>query len=386
MPKSVTEYKLLISCPGDVQEEVEIINGVVKDFNDHFTDHLGISLRAVHWSKNSYPQSGGKPQQLLNQQFVRDCDAAIAVMWTRFGTPTDEYGSGTEEEIEIMLKQGKQVFMYFSDCPIAPSQATSDGYKQICNFRDTYKDRGVYWVYSSKDEFRELLFAHLTQHFMIRHDETVQINQLPALSISDIAGKTKPSYNTARPCSLSHLFQQINDIESEIIANIQKVAQMTLSGNAGMTSNDDRLSNMLSSLKLGTPISISRDDKEIVAKFAQEHCGLSVSEEFFSLGNLSSYPTGISINGTHYSLDGSEAEKKKYNLIQKCISSIEVVTHLTEVANLYGNLTYFELALTRVCFQKHIKRIIMQGEYEYNRDEQKRGTWKRAYQNEWQYV
>ena len=28
----------------------------------------------------------------------------------------------------------------------------------------------------------------------------------------------------------------------------------------------------------------------------------------------------------------------------------------------------------------------MIGEYGYNRDEQKRGTWKRAYKNEWQYV
>ena len=28
------------------------------------------------------------------------------MFWTRFGTPTDEYGSGTEEEIEIMLPDG----------------------------------------------------------------------------------------------------------------------------------------------------------------------------------------------------------------------------------------------------------------------------------------
>ena len=40
---------------------------------------------------------GGKPQALLNEQFVNKCDAAVAIFWTRFGSPTDEYGSGTEE-------------------------------------------------------------------------------------------------------------------------------------------------------------------------------------------------------------------------------------------------------------------------------------------------
>ena len=111
MPKSVIQYDLLISCPGDIKDEVNCIKEVVDQFNATFADSLGISIRTKHWSKNSYPQSGGKPQALLNEQFVNDCDAAIAIMWTRFGTPTDEYGSGTEEEIEIMLHDGKQVFM-----------------------------------------------------------------------------------------------------------------------------------------------------------------------------------------------------------------------------------------------------------------------------------
>lgn len=122
MPRSVTQYDLLISCPGDIHSELPLINKAVEEFNSLFSDTLGISIRTKHWSKNAYAQSGGKPQALLNGQFVKDCDAAVALFWTRFGTPTDEYGSGTEEEIEIMLGSGKQVFMYFSDKPISPSR------------------------------------------------------------------------------------------------------------------------------------------------------------------------------------------------------------------------------------------------------------------------
>lgn len=122
MPKNVVQYDLLISCPGDITTEISIIEDAISQFNTQFSDTLGISVRTKHWHKNSYAQSGGKPQSLLNEQFVNDCDAAVAILWTRFGTPTDEYGSGTEEEVEIMLSSGKQVFMYFSDKPLSPSQ------------------------------------------------------------------------------------------------------------------------------------------------------------------------------------------------------------------------------------------------------------------------
>lgn len=135
-------------------------------FNELYAETLGITIKTRHWSKSSYAQSGGKPQALLNEQFVNKCDAAVAIFWTRFGSPTDEYGSGTEEEIEIMLQSGKQVFMYFSDKPIPPSKINGDGYEKIQAFRDKYKDKGIYFTYSSDEEFKKMFFAHLSMHFL----------------------------------------------------------------------------------------------------------------------------------------------------------------------------------------------------------------------------
>ena len=43
MPKKVVQYNMLISCPGDVQDEVSIIEKIVEEFNERFTDGvLGI--------------------------------------------------------------------------------------------------------------------------------------------------------------------------------------------------------------------------------------------------------------------------------------------------------------------------------------------------------
>jgi hypothetical protein len=137
MPRiGITAYDLLISCPGDVVEYLDVIKESVESFNRVFGRINNIEIVTKHWSTDSYPQSGDKPQELLNKQLVRDCDAAVALFWTRFGTPTDKYASGTEEEIEEMLSAGKQVFMYFLDVPVNPSQVDMEQYKKIIDFRE----------------------------------------------------------------------------------------------------------------------------------------------------------------------------------------------------------------------------------------------------------
>jgi hypothetical protein len=185
MPKTVTQYDLLISCPGDVQEEIEIIKDEVAQFNERYADILGVSIRPRHWSYSSYAESGDKAQALLNKQFVDDCDAAVAVFWTRFGTPTDMYGSGTEEEIEKMMAEGKQVFMYFSDVPAMPSQVDATQYAKINEFRQKYSKRGVYFTYSSIEGFGKMFAAHLAQHFLtLKKVEEIREIRNPQLELS----------------------------------------------------------------------------------------------------------------------------------------------------------------------------------------------------------
>ena len=138
MAKIVKVFNILISCPGDIKEEVEVIKSVIEQFNRTTGDENNIRLEAKHWSKDSYPESGGKAQALLNQQFVEECDMSIAVLWTRFGTPTEKYGSGTEEEISLMIESGKQVFLYLSKKPISPDEIDSEQYNLVKKFIDKY--------------------------------------------------------------------------------------------------------------------------------------------------------------------------------------------------------------------------------------------------------
>jgi len=169
--KNVKQYQVLISTPSDVQEELKSIEKVIDNFNRTFGLYNGIALLPVHWSKDVFPQSGGRPQSLINSQIVNESDFVISVLWTRFGTPTGKYDSGTEEEIEIMLREGKQGFLYISNRAVQLDKVDYIQYEKITKFKGKYKDRGLYSEYDSIEGFEKNLYNHLTKYFMYKGNE-----------------------------------------------------------------------------------------------------------------------------------------------------------------------------------------------------------------------
>ena len=339
MPKNVIQYDLLISCPGDIENEIKIIDDAVSQFNTQFSDALGISIRTKHWRKNSYAQSGGKPQALLNEQFVNDCDAAVAILWTRFGTPTDEYGSGTEEEVEIMLSSGKQVFMYFSDKPLSPSQMNEESYKKVQAFREKYKDRGIYFTYSTDEEFKTLFFAHLSQYFLSekrvaevkgkRHSELKIVGIDQTQHISDVAPIISFMPNT--DMTIRKYLEKIRTLYADISTrNVEKRIEMP-----------EKIAKY--TLAFNKPVEIDEDDRNIICSMADQ-LGINITEDFFVLGNLSqnSIPTGI-MGG--YSLNGTDAEKEKYDTIQELLETISKVLEWAPVEKAFADKKCLKLAL-----------------------------------------
>lgn len=322
MPKSFTHYNLLVSCPGDIQSEIKLIDQAVEDFNDRYSDTIGILIRTKHWRKSSYAQSGGKPQALLNDQFVNDCDAAVSLLWTRFGTPTDEYGSGTEEEIEIMLAAGKQVFMYFSDKPIPPSKHDPKEYARVQAFREKYKDRGIYFTYSSDEEFSKFFFAHLSQHFLsAKKVAELKEERAPQLFLRGIDENGKLCENAPIQPFKLHSEHSIEGYRAQIAQMYQDIAGLHIGQR--IIENDNRSSLAFTGITLSSfypPIKIEDDRKEFLTKIAKQF-EFELPEDFFDFGNLSkNILAGMPFGG--YSLEGTAEEKQKYNLIEKLYDTI----------------------------------------------------------------
>lgn len=163
MPKTITVYNVLISCPSDVGEYIDSIKRGVHRFNSTHGEYRDIILRTKYWKDDSFAQSGGKAQELL--QIVETSDMAIAVFWTKFGEPTAHFASGTEEEIETMISKGKQVFLYFLDKPVPPSMMNSSEYKKIVNFKKKYHDKGIYSIVKDERELESRVGDGLIRYF-----------------------------------------------------------------------------------------------------------------------------------------------------------------------------------------------------------------------------
>lgn len=166
MPKSFTVYDLLISCASDVSEHIAKIEHAVDSFNNHYGRLNDIIIRPVHWSRNAYPTMEHRPpQEVLNEQIVDGADMAVGIFWTRFGTPTAEYGSGVEEEIERMVSQEKQVFLYFLDSPMSPSEIDFEQYRKVKEFKTRHKKDGIYFEIEDVADLTTMFYEHLSLYF-----------------------------------------------------------------------------------------------------------------------------------------------------------------------------------------------------------------------------
>lgn len=334
MAKMIEQFEVLISCPSDLQELVNSINDVVARFNETYTNYLGIQIKTRHWKTDSYPKSGGRPQGLLNEILVDSCDAAIAVFWTKFGTPTGEFGSGTEEEIERMLQGDKQVFLYFAEMDI-PYGETVD--PRVESFKKGYSQKGLYWTFKDEKEFEEMLFAHLSQHFLNPSISQNGVSFLrPELKIAGIqSGAITDIVKLDEFRFLSHPTD--DDMLRDMDGMVERINSIKLPKKPNVT--DSPLAMAFS----GSCIEIEEDAKELIGQYCQKR-SLVCDEGFFYLGSLREGIISITALGGR-SLEGSDEEIEKYNTIIGLKDAIYDFLKWTKYESLFTGVRCVRLAL-----------------------------------------
>lgn len=101
-------FNVMIASPGDVASERAIIRDVIYEWNAVHSLTRNIVLLPIGWESHSSPEMGASAQTIINNQVLDKCDLLIGVFWTRIGTATSEYSSGTVEEIEKHINTGNQ--------------------------------------------------------------------------------------------------------------------------------------------------------------------------------------------------------------------------------------------------------------------------------------
>jgi hypothetical protein len=174
-PDTRTVVRTFLASPGDVRVERDIAFRIVGELNTIWSKFLGLSLELVRWETHAYPGVGEDAQSVINEQIEDDYDLFIGIMWTRFGTPTQRAGSGTEEEYNRAYQRykadpdGVRIMFYFKSAPLTE---TTDGeqIESVSRFRTQVGAQGVlYWTFTDENEFSDLLRLHLSRQMQYYH-------------------------------------------------------------------------------------------------------------------------------------------------------------------------------------------------------------------------
>jgi hypothetical protein len=105
---------------------------------------------------------GGHPQAIIDRQLLEDADIVIGIFGTRIGTPTEDFVSGTVQEIKKHVAAGKTAKVYFSDVPIPPSELDPTQWASVQAFREECKSMGLYATFRNSQDFGREFGHHLS--------------------------------------------------------------------------------------------------------------------------------------------------------------------------------------------------------------------------------
>ncbi|WP_282349019.1 DUF4062 domain-containing protein [Pseudomonas sp. PS01301] len=147
-------FNVMIASPGDVKAERALVRDVIHEWNAVHSKIRKIVLLPTGWETHTAPEMGSGPQTIINRQVLEKCDLLVGIFWTRVGTATNEYASGTVEEIEKHVNSGRPAMLYFSSQPAALDTIDHDQYKQLTEFKQACRERSLYEGYDDLSDFR----------------------------------------------------------------------------------------------------------------------------------------------------------------------------------------------------------------------------------------
>lgn len=180
-------FNVMIASPSDVGRERIIVRDVIHEWNVVHSNSRKIVLLPVGWETHSSPEVGASPQDIINRQILDKCDLLVGVFWTRIGTSTNDYASGTVEEIEKHVKANRPAMLYFSNQPVLPDSVDASQYEKLKEFKGSIKSNSLLETYDSPEDFREKFYRQLQ----------LKINEHPYFQIANTESPPRPILSSA---------------------------------------------------------------------------------------------------------------------------------------------------------------------------------------------
>ncbi len=153
--------EIFIASPSDVVTERAAVREAIASWNATYSRKQKVVLMPVGWETHSSPELSGRPQQMVNDRLLPHADILVGIFWSRVGTPTGQAASGSIEEIERHMADGKPAMLYFSTRDIPQDMIDNDQLQKLTEFRNWASEKGLYDTYQTADDLRSKLRDHL---------------------------------------------------------------------------------------------------------------------------------------------------------------------------------------------------------------------------------
>ena len=155
-------FNVMIASPGDVEVERRLATEVINEWNASHSESNGVVLLSRGWDTHAIPEMGAHPQEIINKQVLEKADILIAIFWSKLGTETLNYDSGTVEEIERHVASGKIAMLYFSKKSL-PQSHDHNQFEKLKKFKRLCQPKGLYYEYDDETKFKDVFRRHLGQ-------------------------------------------------------------------------------------------------------------------------------------------------------------------------------------------------------------------------------
>lgn len=171
-PQEIDRYHVFLASPGDMNTERRVVREFFAEYNRTIATRWNVQFDVIDWE--NYSTAGvGNPQSLITEQtlerFKGSLALVIGLMGRHFGSPTEAYESGTEEEYEWALEQNRktgfpEIKMFFRKGDgfseptgdIAKIEVALEQFKKVQAFKKRISERGGHHLYYKEfadDEF-----------------------------------------------------------------------------------------------------------------------------------------------------------------------------------------------------------------------------------------
>jgi hypothetical protein len=183
--------EIMISCPDDMGEERQIVREVIYGWNDVHSRPNSLVFRPVDW-ENLPPNLAGRPQDIINEGLLKNCDLLVGLFGSKLGTPTGKAESGSVEEIKQHQAAGKPTMVYFSSvvrASVDPAQL-----RALNEFREWCKSNGLVRTFNNLEDLKQKFSIHLPQILYSSPYLKVQCERSPDIIFAPtVTSKPAPS-------------------------------------------------------------------------------------------------------------------------------------------------------------------------------------------------